>query len=148
MRIDLGRRADYAVRATVHLARRAGSGRSKAHEIAADMEIPESYLPAVMSTLVRAGLVTSTAGPDGGYELSRSPVEVSLLEVIEAIDGPIEASECVLRGGPCRWEDHCAVHVPWAEAQGSLRDRLAAASLAEIAAEDAALARTSDAAPE
>ena len=139
MRITLGRRGDYAVRAALHLARHAGDGWCKSRAIAADMEIPEAYLPQVLGDLVRHGLVRSRAGPQGGYALSAPPSEVSLLAVIEAASGPVESSECVLRGGPCRWQEYCAVHDAWASAQAAMRERLADTTLAELARADAAL---------
>jgi Rrf2 family transcriptional regulator, iron-sulfur cluster assembly transcription factor len=137
--LTLGKRADYTVRAVLDLARHHGDGRRKARQIAEEMAIPASYLPALLAELVRAGVVASTAGPGGGYALTRPPAEVSLLEVVEVADGPIGSRECVLRGGPCRWEDACAVHGPWARAQEALRSSLAATTFAELAELDAAL---------
>jgi Rrf2 family protein len=138
--LTLGKRADYTVRAVLDLARHHDDAeRRKAGRIAEEMAIPASYLPALLAELVRAGVVTSTAGPAGGYRLARAPGEVSLLEVIEVADGPIGSRECVLRGGPCRWEDACAVHAPWARAQEALRSSLAATSFAELAVIDRAL---------
>lgn len=141
MRLELGRRADYAVRAVVDLARHHGNGsRRKGREIAGEMEIPRSYTPQILAELVRVGLVDSVAGPDGGYVLSRRPAEISLLEVITAVEGELGSSECVLRGGPCRWDDTCAVHVPWWRAQQALRDELERTSFQDIAEIDAGLA--------
>src|SRR5680860_1715988 len=125
MRIELGRKGDYAVRAVLHLARHNGDGRRKTREIAADMDIPEKYLPQVLGEMVRAGVVLSVAGPDGGYRLARPPAEVSLLEVVEAAEGPVSSETCVLRGGPCRWEDVCAIHFAWSEAQTAFIERRA-----------------------
>lgn len=139
MRMRLGKRADYSVRAVLHLARHDGDGRRKARQIAADMQIPANYLPQVLAELVRVGLVDSEPGPDGGYRLASSPTDVTLLEVIEAVEGPMTSEECVLRGGPCRWEDSCAVHGSWAEAQEALRARLRAVTFAELAAVDGRL---------
>jgi Rrf2 family protein len=139
MRIELGRKGDYAVRAALHLARHNEDGRRKTREIAADMDIPEKYLPQVLGELVRAGLVASVAGPDGGYELVRTPEEVSLLEVVEAAEGPVRSETCVLRGGPCRWDDACAIHFAWSEAQNAFVDRLARTTFALLAETDVGL---------
>lgn len=145
MELTLGKRADYTVRAVLDLARhQATGGRRKARQIAEAMAVPASYLPSLLAELVRAGVVVSTAGPGGGYALARPALEVSLLEVIEVAEGRIGSRECVLRGGPCRWEDACAVHEPWAEAQEALRSSLAGTSFADLAARDVAL----DQAPE
>lgn len=133
MRLELGRRADYAIRAAVDLAHHHGDGaRRKARHIAEDMAIPPSYIPQILAELVRAGLVASVAGRSGGYALAKSPPEISLLDVVLAADGEVVSTSCVLRGGPCRWEDMCAVHVPWSEAQHALLDSLGSTSLADV----------------
>ena len=141
MRLELGRRADYAIRAAVDLAHHHGDGgRRKSRAIAEEMAIPVSYIPQILAELVRAGLVVSEAGRSGGYVLARSPSEVSLLDVVHAAEGKVVSAACVLRGGPCRWEEMCAVHVPWAEAQHALLDSLGSTSLAEVVAIDQRLA--------
>lgn len=139
MHIDLGRRGDYAIRAALMLARRHGEGRVKSREIADAMDIPAPYVPHVLGALVRAGLVHSTAGPRGGYELALPPEEVSVLALVEAAEGNIRARICPLRGGPCYWEDACALHDDWAAAQDAFLDRLAATDLRSLSDRDATL---------
>lgn len=140
MRLELGRRADYAIRAAIDLARHIGQGeRRKARAIADEMAIPPSYVPQILAELVRAELAVSVAGREGGYALARDPTEISLLQVVQAVEGEVVSTSCVLRGGPCRWDDMCAVHVPWARAQYALLDSLADVSLADLVAIDAAL---------
>lgn len=137
MQLELGKRADYAVRVILDLARDHEGGLRKAREIAAEMDVPRPYLSRILAMLVDAGLVRSHAGPAGGYELSRPPATIDLLTVVEAVEGPLRSSECVLRGGPCRWDGTCVVHEPWSQAQDALRARLAATTFAELAAVDA-----------
>ncbi len=103
------------------------------------MQIPVSYVPQILAELVRAGIAASLAGRTGGYELALQPAEVSLLDLVQAVDGDVTSSSCVLRGGPCRWEDMCAVHVPWLHAQQALLGSLAGTTLAELVAIDARL---------
>lgn len=110
---------------------RAGK-RLKAREIAAEMALPEKFLPQVLGLLIKAGLVGSVAGPDGGYELRRAPGEISLLEVIEAAEGPVRSQECVLRGGPCRLDGTCAVHDAWFDTQAALAVKLARTTFADL----------------
>jgi len=86
MQVALGRRGDYSVRAMLALARAFGDGRRKARQIATTMDIPARYLSQIMAPLVRQHLVLATAGPDGGYELTRPPASITLLEVIEAAE--------------------------------------------------------------
>jgi Rrf2 family protein len=136
MRIALGRRGDYAVRAVLHLARHHGSERRKSRQIAVDMNIPEKYLPQVLADLVRAGVITSLAGPDGGYALARPPGQITLLEVVEIAEGRLESAECIIRGGPCRWEDRCALHASWAAAKEAFTNQLGTIIFADLARAD------------
>ena len=140
MRLELGRRADYGIRAAIDLARHHERGeRRKAREIADEMDVPATYVPQVLADLVRAGIAVSLAGPSGGYLLSRPPEQISLLAVIRAVDDDPGSRVCVLRGGPCRWDDSCAVHVLWFEAQQAMLGRLERATLAEAIEFDAAI---------
>jgi Rrf2 family protein len=130
--MKLTRASDYALGALVHLAR-AGLGRPLAsHEIADAHHIPERFLVKVLRPLVSAGVLRSVKGPGGGYRLGRPPKDVSLLEIVEAVDGPIrgEAPE-VGQGGAAafdrRLRDVCG------EAAGLVRARLGAVSLADLA---------------
>jgi Rrf2 family protein len=137
--LSLGRRADYAVRAMLDLAEHHGGRRRKAREIGAAMDIPTSYLPQILALLVRADLASSVAGPHGGYGLTRDPADISMLDVVHAVDGDVQSTRCVLRGGPCRWEGRCAVHEPWSRAQEAMLEELAATSFAELVAIDRVL---------
>jgi len=139
MKLVPTRRTDYGIRALIFLAREPGS-HSKAGEIGAEMEIPIGFLQQVLQELQRARLVRSRSGPSGGYALAREPESITIREIVEALEGPIELKECALRGGPCHWEQVCALHWVWSSAQASLAKRLEAATLARVAADDAALA--------
>ena len=139
MRVRLGRKGDYAIRAVLHLARHEGQGRCKARQIAEDMGIPENYLPQILAQLVAAGLVTSLAGREGGYALARPAADTTLLDVIEVVEGPVEVAECVVTGGPCRWDVQCSVHRFWSAAQDAFRDQLHDTTFDAIARVDAEL---------
>ncbi len=139
MRLTLGRKGDYAVRAVLDLARHWGEGRRKSREIATAMDIPERYVGQILAKLVRAGLLLATAGPDGGYSLSRDPAEVTLLEVVEASEGAIALSSCVLSGGPCDWTNVCPVHETWSQAQRAFMGTLQATNYADLVAIDTAI---------
>ena len=100
------------------------------------MDIPVRFLPQVMGDLTRAGLVEAQAGRTGGYRLRRDPADISVLDVIEAIEGDSRRQTCVLRGGPCGLDGYCDVHRVFASAQDGLLAPLAATTLAELAARD------------
>ncbi len=132
MKISLGKKGDYSVRAVLDLAMSYREGRRKAQEIATSMRIPRNYLARILADLVRSGLITATAGRDGGYELTRAPSQIRLLDVVEAAEGRIELRDCLLRGIPCGSSGTCSVHEAWAEAQEAMMQRLRRATFAEI----------------
>lgn len=133
MRLELTRRGDYAVRAMIALAAAPTDGWSSVPRIAAEMSIPERFLPRVMRDLVRADLVEARTGRSGGYRLARPATEVTLLDVIDASEPPDDDRRCVLRGIPCGVDGRCAVHDVFADARIAHRDRLAATTLASLA---------------
>jgi Rrf2 family protein len=104
------------------------------------MELPPSFTQQVLGLLARAGIAETKAGRGGGYRLARSPRRIAMLEVVEAAEGPLANERCTLRGGPCRWDDHCAVHETWTRAREALRAQLSRTSLAAVAAEDRRIA--------
>jgi Rrf2 family protein len=138
--LALTRRGDYAVRAALCLARWGGEGRYvKIREVARRMALPASYTPRVLRLLAEAGLAEARAGREGGYRLIRPPDEVALLEVVEAAEGTFDLSRCILRGGPCHWEQTCAVHGAWSAAVEAWRNSLRQTTLADLVVADARL---------
>lgn len=131
LRIELTRRGDYAVRAMLALARVA-PGQVTGSALAMSTAVPSSLVPQVMGDLVRAGLVANRLGRRGGYRLARPAGRISLLEVIEAVEGDGRRRTCVLRGGPCRRDGPCDVHEAFFAAQDALFGSLAAVSLADV----------------
>ncbi len=132
MRLALTRRADYAVRAMLALAREPERVQSGKH-LARATGIPTAFVSQVMSDLSQAGLVEARVGRAGGYRLTRPVAEVSMLSVVEAVEGDTRRRKCVLRNAPCGSEPVCSVHSLFAGAQEALIDRLAAASLSAAA---------------
>jgi Rrf2 family iron-sulfur cluster assembly transcriptional regulator len=133
MRLELTRRGDYAVRAMLALARGSGNGLLSARRIADAMDIPVRFLPQVLADLAHAGLVEAMPGRAGGYRLTRPAATISLLEVIEAVEGDSRRQTCVLRGGPCGTDGHCDVHAVFFEGQEALRSYFARSMLADLA---------------
>lgn len=133
MRPELTKRADYAIRAMLALARMKDDQLLSARRIAEEMGIPARFLPQVMGDLSRAGLVRAEPGRNGGYRLPRPAVEISLLDVIEAVEGDSLRRSCVLRGEACGRSGQCDVHAVFVAAQDALLGTLSAASLASVA---------------
>ncbi len=137
MDLTLSKAGDHTVRAAIALASAWGEGGwVTIDEVAQEMDLPRSYTPQILGMLARAGLAESKPGRGGGYRLARSPVKISLLEVVEAAEGPIGTTRCPLAGGPCRWDDACAVHATWHKATQGIRSTLQRSSLQEIARAD------------
>ncbi|HLI44019.1 MAG TPA: Rrf2 family transcriptional regulator [Acidimicrobiales bacterium] len=141
--MTLSKRGDYVVRSALCLARAYEGGEyRKIREVVAEMAVPQTFASQILADLVRAGLATSRAGQSGGYRLARPPHDVSLLEVIEAAEGPLRSERCALGDGPCRWEQVCPLHETWGAATSALRETLATTSLATIVERDEALERS------
>jgi Rrf2 family protein len=141
VRLELTRRGDYAVRAMLALARaeaasprgeHSGDGRLSVARIAAAEAIPPRILPSVMRLLTRAGLVDAQTGRTGGYRLARRADRISLLDIIEAVEGDMRRRSCILRGGPCLANGLCSVHDVFSSAHEALRDSLEEATLAGV----------------
>lgn len=132
MRIELSKRGDYAVRAVLDLARHEGGGRRKSREIAAATAVPPKFLPQILAALVQAGIVLATAGRHGGYRLARPAAEVSLLDVIVAVEPPSLTRACLLKGQPCAPDRPCAVHDAWSAAQEALNRQLAVTRFGDL----------------
>lgn len=122
VRLELSTRTDIALRALRHLA--GFSGRRSTLEVAEAIDTSPQFLPHVMAPLVRAGWIRSTRGPGGGYRLVADLETVSLRQLVEAIEGPIDDGRCVLQEAPCPRDDHCALHIPWQRARAALLTEL------------------------
>lgn len=141
MNMTLSNRGDYVVRSAICLAKAYDSGASvKLREVVVDTDVPRTYASQILGDLVRAGLAVSKAGRDGGYRLVRSPSEITVLEVVEAAEGPLRSERCALGDGPCRWEAVCPMHETWIGATAALRDTLAATALSQLAERDLEIA--------
>jgi Rrf2 family protein len=122
--MQITRQADYAIRAVRYLAKLGPSQRAATSTVAKEMKIPPSFLAKIISQLSIAGLLHTSRGARGGVTLAREPGEISMLDVVEAIDGPILLNECVGDPANCSFSDDCLVHPIWIEVQESLVKRL------------------------
>lgn len=140
MKLVPTRRTDYGIRAMIFLAQQDDGRLAKADEIAVVMGVPRTFVPQVLQDLQRARLVLSRAGRTGGYALSRPAPDISILDIVEALEGTLDDVECALRGGPCHWQEVCALHWVWSSARSALVTALRDASLAKVADDDRRLA--------
>ena len=122
--MQITRQADYAMRAVLYLAKMGPERRVSTSQIATEQKIPPSFLAKIVSQLSVAGLLQTSRGARGGVSLARKPVDITILEVIEAIDGPILLNECVMEGATCVLGETCPLHDIFCNAQAELVARL------------------------
>ncbi len=131
--IRISRETDYAILLLVHLARRPAGRVVTAREIADHTGVSRPMVSKILKALARGGLLRSHRGARGGYSLPRAPEEISVVEVIEAIEGPIAITECSGDEGACTLEDGCPVRVNWRDISSVIRSALAGVPLARMA---------------
>jgi Rrf2 family protein len=123
--MQITRQADYAIRAVRYLAKQKPNVLVSTREIASAMQIPPSFLAKIISQLSIARLLNTSRGASGGVTLAKPAGDISVLDVVQAIDGPILLNECVGDTKQCVFEDDCLVHPIWIEVQEDLVKRLA-----------------------
>ncbi|HVP55148.1 MAG TPA: Rrf2 family transcriptional regulator [Candidatus Eisenbacteria bacterium] len=131
--MQITRAADYAVRVMVHLASLPPGTRVQKRTLVELSEAPKSFLSKVLQRMVAQGLIRSWRGGGGGFELARPANQVSVLNVVEAIDGPIHLNLCVPGASGCERSLACAVHPVWVEARTALVRVLNRATMAKLA---------------
>nr|BAL54643.1 Rrf2 family protein [uncultured Chloroflexota bacterium] len=131
--MQITRQADYAIRAVLYLARAGKGQRIATSEVAEAQHIPASFLAKIISQLSIAGLLHTSRGARGGVTLARDPSQITLLEVVEAIDGPVRLNECVTGEGICVFEETCPLKPVWCDAQRELVERLKSVNFASLA---------------
>jgi len=134
--LRLSKKADYALIAMKHLAVRGdqGSGASSsAREIAELYDIPIELMAKVLQRLVRRGLLASQQGTRGGYQLARVPTQISVADVIDAIDGPVTVTACSTEDGQCEQYAKCNVRDPLWRGRERILAALGECTIAELA---------------
>ncbi|MCC7359538.1 MAG: Rrf2 family transcriptional regulator [Anaerolineales bacterium] len=133
--MTITRQADYAVRAVLYLCQHGPTARIVTSEIGREQHIPVTFLAKIIAQLSAAGVVRSTRGAHGGVTLGRAPESISLLDIVEIIDGPLLLNDCVGNADTCPSSVNCPVHDIWCEAQAELVKRLAATTFAQLVQE-------------
>jgi Rrf2 family protein len=131
----LTRAGEYAVRTVLYLANKDRHQVVGRLEIAKEMDIPAQFLSKIMQQLSRAGLLEIVQGSKGGMRLRVLPDEVSLLDVVEAVEGEIFLNDCIMSPASCRRSPQCSVHKVWEHARNQLRKCLAEASFSRLMAD-------------
>ncbi len=122
--ITISRETDYASRVLLHLALQDSSERTTTQQIAQQRLIPRALVRRVVTRLAAANLIVTTRGNEGGISLGRPASEISLLDVVEAMEGPLALNRCVVEPDVCPLTPTCTVHVAWARARDIIRTHL------------------------
>jgi Rrf2 family protein len=136
--MQVTRATDYAVRIMVELATLSPGDKVQLNELIESTGVRGSFLSKVVQRLVHAGMVSSHRGTRGGFSLRVSGEEVTLLDVIEAIEGPTQMNLCLGSGPGCERKSWCGVHPIWKKAQSAFVQELGSVSIAHLAVESKA----------
>jgi len=136
--MQITRAADYAVRVSIHLASLPPGVKAQRSELAKATGAPDSFLSKVLQRLVQTGLLSSSRGATGGFELAWGQKDLTVLDVVEAIEGRTQLNLCLSDGPTCDRKTWCPGHPVWREAQNALLQVLGGALIANLAKEAAA----------
>lgn len=125
------RQADYAIRIVIYLAKNYGKTLT-ATTISEKTNVPKSFLPRIVSTLSNRKIVITEKGKKGGVRLARPPEEITIYEVIEAIDGVPTMNICIDRDDACFYTDFCKMHQLWKELQSHIEEKLKNTTVADV----------------
>lgn len=129
----INRETDYAARIVLFLARQPSGTRTTAQEVARQCHVPRAIVRRVVTRLGGAGILTSTRGVGGGISLARPPADITLLDVVEAMEGPPILNLCVRDPQVCPLMEHCTVHIAWVQASSLLMGFLRNTTFARLA---------------
>ncbi len=133
--LKLSKKADYGLIAVKHLAMRGQAASCSATDIAESYGIPAQLMAKVLQKLAKRGLLVSRHGSNGGYALARAAADITALEVISAIDGPLYITSCVTTHGDCYQTRRCTVREPLRKVNDSILQVLGTIRISELAAE-------------
>ncbi len=129
--MQITRETDYAIRCMLYIAA-SESGSAVVGDISEAQSVPRTFAAKIMQKLQRAGLVKSKRGVKGGYFLTREPSEISLLDIIEAIEGPLSLNICVVDKNSCDRVSQCSVHPIWVELRDIFAESLKRYTLKDL----------------
>lgn len=131
--MQLSRRADYGIRLLLELSMLPKGGRASTEDIAAKQNIPMTFLSKIARQLAQAGLVRAYPGLGGGLEMGCDPRDLTVLEALKALEGPIGMARCTTHPGECPRSTHCPMHVVWKRVEAGVSRELASVTFAQLA---------------
>ncbi len=130
--MQISKKAEYAIFMLAHLSGAEEGGPITIREIAQARGLPENLMAQISGILRKEGWLTGKPGPGGGITLVADPAEITVCQVIEAVDGPIAISSCLLGEDECPNSDDCPLHRVWLRAQGQLVDAMQQVTVEEL----------------
>lgn len=129
------RATEYAIRTVVYLAKQPPDDIVLKKDICRTQEVTPAFLTKILQPLIKAGIVSSQRGVGGGFLLARDPREITILDLLEAEEGPLNLNHCLIEKGLCERDPSCTVHQLWGEAQEAMMNVLRSRSIADLSAE-------------
>lgn len=131
--MELTRKGEYAIRGVVYLAQLPQGKVALISEIAAAVDVPQMFLAKILQSFAKIGIVNSFRGAGGGFMLGRPASQITLREVVEAVEGPIMPNRCLLGSGVCERDATCGVHPVWRQVQQRVVDVLDGVTIEDLA---------------
>lgn len=132
MALRLTNAGDYAIRSMIFIASLPEDAVVLRSEICETQKIPSSFMAKILRSLVRAQLLRSTRGVNGGFSLARPAADMTLLDILEAIEGPLGLTDCVPNPEECEHSMNCPANAVWARVQNSIKEILRSATLEDL----------------
>lgn len=136
MTLQITNQADYALRAMLYLARLGFGKRAPSNVIAEEMDMSRIFLSRINTQLVNARLIATWRGAGGGIALTRPPAEISVYDVLTAVDGPIRLVGCLGDPDSCRFSGTCPLHKFWLRTEEMLINQLKGTTLQDLIADE------------
>ena len=133
--MQLTRSGEYGIRGILYLALQSPERLTSLEAIAQAQDVPKNLLAKVMQNLAKAGIVRSQRGAGGGFALARPASAITLLQVIQGVEGPLYLNRCLIRRGECPYDQICPVHKVWRRAQEALVAILGGTTIAKLVEE-------------
>jgi len=133
--LQISRKIDYGLRAMIHLAGLAQGRIATIQDLSTTLHVPREFLAKILKVLAAKGLVRSSRGAHGGYQLARPPRDISFLEVIEAVEGPVQLNVCLDHKDRCDVSAGCTMYHVWKVGQERMLEVYRRTSIAELATE-------------
>ncbi len=126
------RATEYAIRTVIFLAQQPKDEIVLKKDICRTQDVTPAFLTKILQPLIKTGIVSSQRGVGGGFLLAKNPDEITLLDILQAEEGPLKLNHCLVDADSCQREEHCSAHQVWSEVQGEMIKVLQRYSISEL----------------